>query len=66
MAVDMTEIVGDANMQPDRKDYVIAVLRVTQQPTPVKRYLYARWCRIVGIACEPADINRVATWGEKS
>lgn len=62
MAVDIAQLVGEENMVLARKEQVIEILRSLAQPATTKRYLYARWARLVGVQAVPADIDRVAPW----
>jgi hypothetical protein len=62
MAVDIRELVGDANMTLANKEKVISILGALQQPATTRRFLYARWARLVGVEPIPADIDRVAPW----
>jgi hypothetical protein len=64
MAVDLMALVGAENMTADAKEKVIAILHNLQQPATTKRFLYARWARLVGFAPLPADIDRVAPWSQ--
>lgn len=65
MAVDLAAVVGSENMTASGKEAVINTLRNLDQPDTVKRYLYARWTRIVGLPTERADIDRIAPWGQR-
>jgi len=62
MAVDVTEIVGQGNMDPTKKQEVIALLRNLPTDATTKRYLYARWARLVNVVSTPEDLNAVAIW----
>ena len=62
MAVDIRGLVGDENMTLSAKATVIRLLAALQQPATTKRFLYARWARLVGVEPIPADIDRVALW----
>lgn len=62
MAVDIRGLVGDANMTLAAKETVIRVLAALPQPATTRRFLYARWARLVGVEPIPADIDRVAPW----
>lgn len=62
MAVDIRELVGDENMTLAKKDTVIQILAALDQPATTKRFLYARWARLVGVEPIPADVDRVALW----
>ena len=64
MAVDLASIVGADNMTLDAKEKVISILKQLQAPATTKRFLYARWARLVGVQAQPADIDRVAVWGQ--
>lgn len=64
MAVDVTEIVGPENMNLAAKEKVIAILHDLNAPATVKRFLYARWARLVNVQAKPEDIDRVATWSQ--
>lgn len=61
MAVDIVSLVGQENMDLAAKEKVITILRGLQQPATTKRFLYARWARLVGVQARPEDIDRVAT-----
>jgi len=65
MAVDMSEIVGPSNMTATSKEAVIELLSKLPTDARQKRYLYARWARLVGFQARPEDIDRVATWGQQ-
>ena len=62
MAVDVRELVGDDNMTLAAKENVIQIFQALQAPATTKRFLYARWARLVGVEPIPADIDRVALW----
>jgi len=62
MAVNIRELVGDANMTLSQKETVIKLLAALPQPATTKRFLYARWARLVGVEPIPADVDRVAPW----
>jgi hypothetical protein len=62
MAVDVSLIVGQENMQLARKQQVISILHNLDQPAPTKRYLFARWARLVGVEPDPKDIDQVAPY----
>ena len=64
MAVDVASVVGAENMNLAGKEKVIAILKGLQQPATTKRFLYARWARLVGVQAVPADIDRVAPWNQ--
>lgn len=64
MAIDITELVGKENMNLEAKPKVIALLQNIPQPPTTKRYLYARWARVVGFHPTPEDLNTVAPWGQ--
>lgn len=64
MAIEISEVVGKENMNPEAKEAVIRVLRESINPATVKRYLYARWARVLGIVPTREDLNRVAIWGD--
>lgn len=61
MAVDIQSLVGAENMNLAAKDKVITILKNLQQPATTKRFLYARWARLVGVQAKPEDIDRVAS-----
>ena len=61
MPVDVAEIVGQDNMAIGRKEQVIAILQNIPQPPSTKRFLYARWVKLLGYQPIAADIDRVAT-----
>jgi hypothetical protein len=62
MAIDLASLVGPENMTLAAKEKVIAILRAIDQPAVTKRFLYARWARLVGVQAIPADVDRVALW----
>ncbi len=64
MAVDVASIVGAENMSLDAKEKVITILKQLPAPATTKRFLYARWARLLGVQAIPADIDRVAPWGQ--
>lgn len=64
MPANIDLLVGQENMTPSAKEKVITILRGLEQPGTVKRYLYARWARLVGVQAIPADIDRVAPWSQ--
>jgi hypothetical protein len=61
MAEQIESIVGAGNMDAAKKDVVIAILRALDQPATTKRYLYARWARVVQIEASKGDLDSVAT-----
>lgn len=61
---DIEDIVGSENMTLAAKERVIELLRALQTPATSKRFLYARWARLVGVQANPVDINRVAEWSQ--
>ena len=64
MAVDVASVVGQENMNLAAKEKVIQILKGLEQPATTKRFLYARWARLVGMQPIPADIDRVALWNQ--
>lgn len=64
MAADIEGIVGAENMSLTRKEQVIDILRKLNVPATTKRFLYARWARLIGAQASPADIDRVATFNQ--
>jgi hypothetical protein len=60
MAVDIRGLVGPENMTPEKKATVIQLLQVLPLPGSTRRYLYARWARLVSIQPLAADLNQVA------
>jgi len=64
MAVDVAGLVGQENMNFEAKEKVIGILRALDQPPTTKRFLYARWARLVGVPIFVADIDRVAPWSQ--
>jgi len=62
VAIEVKAIVGDDHMTADRKDRVMLILR--QQPvTPAqRRYLFARWCRLVKCDATLHDLDQVAAY----
>lgn len=64
MAVDLAAIVGAENMTLAAKEEVISILKALPAPATTKRFLYARWARLVGVQAIPADIDRVAPWAQ--
>ena len=64
MAVDVAGLVGAENMNLGAKEKVISILRATNAPATTKRFLFARWARLVGVQAVPADIDRVAPWSQ--
>ena len=63
MAVDIQGIVGEQNMNYSSKEQVIAIISALPLPNATRRFLYARWARLVGVQAIPDDIDRVAPWG---
>lgn len=53
-------LVGKSNMQPEAKANVISILRAADLPPTTRRYLYARWAKIVGVKLDAADTDQVA------
>lgn len=64
MAVDVAGIVGADNMNLAAKERVIGILKALDTPATTKRFLYARWARLIGVQAIPADIDRVAPWSQ--
>lgn len=62
--IDLEALVGKENMQINRKQQVIAILKKIDQPATTKRYLYARWARLVGYHPIVDDLDDVAEWGQ--
>ena len=64
MAADLVSLVGEANMTPAAKEAVIQIIQLLPADALQKRYLFARWARLVGFQATPADIDRVALWSQ--
>lgn len=47
-------------MAADRRDRALYILRGLQIPAVQKRYLYARWCRLVACSLSLDELNDVA------
>lgn len=62
MAIDIESLVGADNMQLAAKEKVIQILHDSELSPVIKRYLYARWARLVGVQALPSDLDRVALW----
>lgn len=62
MAVDIQAIVGEHNMTIEAKERVIALLAAQPTNATTKRFLYARWARLVGYHPSKDDLDRVAPW----
>lgn len=62
MAISISDIVGADNMKIEKKADVIALLKSIDQPNTTKRYLFARWSRLVGFSPTKEDIDAVAPW----
>lgn len=65
MAIDMVALVGEGNMNLAAKQKVIAILKNLQAPSTTKRFLYARWARLVGVTAQAVDLDSVAPTGER-
>jgi hypothetical protein len=63
MASDLENLLGSANMDASRKDSVIALLRSLDVPATIKRFLYARWARLVQVDVTTADLDSIARLG---
>ena len=59
MAVDVEGIVGKENMSLDARARVQALLRALPTPIPTKRYLYARWLKLLGVEPQPGELDAV-------
>jgi hypothetical protein len=64
MAADIAGIVGQQNMNLGAKEEVIAILQNLPIPATAKRFLYARWARVLGAQAMKEDIDRVAPWNQ--
>ncbi len=62
MAVDISSIVGQENMVQSAKEKVIGILAALPESATSKRYLYARWVRLLGFHPLKEDLDRVAPW----
>jgi len=62
MAVDLAELLSPEALRPEAKEQVIAIIRRLPLTASTKRFLYGRWARQVGLAVDPADLDRVAPW----
>ena len=62
MAIELEAIVGADNMTAAAKEKVIGILKALNAPPTTKRFLYARWARLVGFEPLRDDIDRVAPW----
>lgn len=58
--MDIASTVGDEHMTADRRDRVLFILRALQIPAVQKRYLYARWCRLVACSLSLDELDQVA------
>lgn len=58
----MEGLLGVENMTAAAKDTVIKILQQLPTYNLEKRFLYARWARLVGIDATKQDINSVAPW----
>ena len=59
MAVDIESIVGKENMNLDARERVQTLLRGLPQTVTTKRYLYARWLRLLGQTPGPGELDAV-------
>lgn len=64
MAVDIVSLVGADNMNLDAKPKVIALIQAMPTNATTKRYIYARWARVVGFHPTKADLDAVAPWSQ--
>ena len=64
MAVDITALVGAENMNIAAKPQVIAIIKALPNNATGKRYLFARWSRLVGFHPTKADVDAVAPWSQ--
>lgn len=61
---DIESLVGKDNMTLTRKEAVIAIIKNLNAPATTKRFLYARWARLIGSQAIKDDIDRVAPWSQ--
>jgi hypothetical protein len=64
MAVDVETLVGKENMQPSKLNDVVRIIMALDQPGQVKRYLLARWARLVGLPADRQTLDQVAPHSE--
>ena len=59
MNIDPQEVFGEENMDPARKEYVIAQIQQLPLSRDYKRVAFLRWCDRVGVKADDADLRRV-------
>lgn len=59
MAVDIEGLVGADNMNLAQRATVAGIIRGHPVPVTVKRYLYARWLRLVGHEPQTGELDEV-------
>lgn len=64
MPVDMEGLLGVENMTVDAKAAVIAIIKNLPTNNLEKRFLFARWARLVGFHATGADVDQVALWAQ--
>jgi len=60
MAMDVSEIVGAANMDAARKDAVLEALRELATDLTTKKYIFGRWARLVNYVATASDFEALA------
>lgn len=60
MAVDLEMIVGKDNMDLAKRATVAEIVRGLPMEDTTKRFLFARWLRLVGHEPQPGELDAVA------